>query len=45
MYMNKSFRGLVAMIFGNLDQLLSASLNSLWIDIHKDKDIYRFSLY
>ena len=45
MHINKSFRGLVIIIFGDYSQLLLVSINSLQTNICKDDNSCRYLLY
>ena len=44
MCVDKPFEGLVVTTFRDLGQLLPVGVNSLWVDICKDKDLCRFGL-
>ena len=45
MCIDKSFGGILVVMFGNPEQLLPIRANSLSIDICKDDDLYRSGLY
>ena len=45
MYIDKPFSSIIVVIFGDPGQLPPVKSNSLWIDICKDDDLYRFRLY